>query len=50
MLAGTLLALAVTFHEGAIKYECSRPERGGSFANLPPLSGYHLRTGGPFDS
>ena len=50
MPAGMLLALALTFYEGDIKYDCRRVEQGISFANLPAPSGYHLQTGGPFDS
>ena len=50
MLVGTMLALALTFYEGDIKYYCRRVEQGVSFADLPPPSGYHFHTGGPFDS
>lgn len=50
MLVGTMLALALTFYEGDIRYDCRRVEQGASFPDLPPPSGYRLHTGGPFDS
>lgn len=49
MLVGAMLALALTFYEGDIKYDCRRVEPGVSFPDLPPPSGYRLHTGGPFD-